>query len=126
MTLTHAGGIVFKVVNGTKLFLLITSSGDSSQWVLPKGHIEEGETPEFAAIREVIEEAGMLAMPLSIVGEQAYRKGFKTIRVRFYLMKFIQEVAPSTENRKQQWLPKEEAVQRLSFEETKKLFAHIS
>jgi len=28
-------------------------------WSLPKGHVEEGETPELAAVREVAEETGI-------------------------------------------------------------------
>ena len=34
-------------------------TGTKILWSLPKGHIEEGETPEQAAIREVAEETGI-------------------------------------------------------------------
>ena len=34
-------------------------TGTKLLWSLPKGHIEEGETPEQAAIREVAEETGI-------------------------------------------------------------------
>ena len=30
------------------------------EWCLPKGHIEQGETPQQAAIREISEETGIL------------------------------------------------------------------
>ena len=39
-------------------------------WSLPKGHIEEGETPEDAAVREVAEETGIIGevvAPLGII-----------------------------------------------------------
>ena len=48
-----AGGLV---VRGASILLISTQSG--RRWQLPKGHIEEGETPEQAAVREVREETG--------------------------------------------------------------------
>ncbi|MBM3669558.1 MAG: NUDIX hydrolase [Actinobacteria bacterium] len=39
-------------------------------WSLPKGHIEEGETPEAAAIREIQEETGIsgsIVAPLGVI-----------------------------------------------------------
>jgi 8-oxo-dGTP pyrophosphatase MutT (NUDIX family) len=37
-------------------------------WSLPKGHIEAGETPEDAAIREVLEETGIHGSILASLG----------------------------------------------------------
>lgn len=37
-------------------------------WSLPKGHIEAGETPEVAAIREVFEETGITGRILANLG----------------------------------------------------------
>lgn len=44
----------------------------SGDWVLPKGHIEEGEDAEEAARREVLEEGGVKAQSLSYLGEIDY------------------------------------------------------
>ena len=58
-----AGGLV--VDHSGKNGLLIgridhkDASGQRILWSLPKGHIEEGETPEQAALREVAEETGI-------------------------------------------------------------------
>lgn len=40
-------------------YLAITSLLDKEKWVFPKGHIEEDETSEEAALREAAEEAGL-------------------------------------------------------------------
>lgn len=53
-----AGGIVFRRNNkGEVEFLLIQDHKD--RWTIPKGHIEEGETAQQAAKREIGEEAGL-------------------------------------------------------------------
>jgi 8-oxo-dGTP pyrophosphatase MutT (NUDIX family) len=54
---TSAGGIVFRLDRGKPRFLLICDS--YRNWGFPKGHIEAGEPPEVAAIREVSEETGL-------------------------------------------------------------------
>jgi 8-oxo-dGTP pyrophosphatase MutT (NUDIX family) len=54
---TSAGGVVFRLDGGRPLFLLIRDSYDN--WGFPKGHLEPGELPESAAMREVREETGL-------------------------------------------------------------------
>lgn len=68
---TSAGGVVFL---GKKVLLLRKINGD---WVLPKGKIEAGETPDQTAIREVFEETGINAEIVNFLGETAYQ--FKNI-----------------------------------------------
>lgn len=53
-----AGGIVFRrSQKGDVEILLIQDSKD--RWTIPKGHIEEGETAQQTAKREIGEEAGL-------------------------------------------------------------------
>lgn len=49
-----AGGVV---VNEEGKVLVVSQRGDS--WSLPKGHLDEGETEEMAARREIKEESGI-------------------------------------------------------------------
>lgn len=51
-----AGGVVFNPEGD--VLILRHASG---HWVFPKGHVEVGETEREAAVREVLEEAGVLA-----------------------------------------------------------------
>src|SRR6185295_9724153 len=54
---TSAGGVVFRLDDSRPLFLLIRDSYQN--WGFPKGHLEGGEAPETAAVREVAEETGL-------------------------------------------------------------------
>jgi diadenosine hexaphosphate hydrolase (ATP-forming) len=52
-----AGGVVFNA-NGEVLLIQYPESRGGG-WSFPKGHIDPGETPEIAAVREVLEEGGI-------------------------------------------------------------------
>lgn len=51
-----AGGIIFE--DGKVLLIQMRNLKGEKVWTFPKGHLEPGETPEAAAIREVAEETG--------------------------------------------------------------------
>ncbi|MFA6296547.1 MAG: NUDIX domain-containing protein [Patescibacteria group bacterium] len=66
-----AGGIVFKKTKaGVKIALILDPF---HKWTFAKGHVEEGERVERAALREVAEETGMYGLKLSEkLGEMDY------------------------------------------------------
>lgn len=54
---------------------LVLRRSDREEWVFPKGHIEEGEQPEDAAIREVLEETGLQIQIVASIGLTRYKFG---------------------------------------------------
>ena len=55
---TSCGAVVCRKENNEIKYLLIRNKR-SAHWGFPKGHIEQGETQEETAVREVLEETGL-------------------------------------------------------------------
>jgi 8-oxo-dGTP pyrophosphatase MutT (NUDIX family) len=67
---TSAGGFVLDRSGPDPQVALIARRDRRGRlvWSLPKGHIEEGETPETAAVREVLEETGITGRIVAPLG----------------------------------------------------------
>ncbi|GAA2632603.1 NUDIX hydrolase [Paractinoplanes durhamensis] len=48
--------------------VLLLRRGDNGQWSLPAGMVDPGEQPSDAALREVLEETGIVAEILAVAG----------------------------------------------------------
>lgn len=112
---SHAGGVVARIVNGEPEYLLVEASKVRGLWVLPKGHIEPGETPEVAAVREVEEEAGVRATIVARAGDSEYVASARPVRTIFYLMRYEGEVS-GAEDRARAWRRYDDALSLLPFE----------
>ncbi len=55
------GAIVYRKFHGN-IELLLIKNQNGGHWSFPKGHVEEGETEEQTAIREIMEETGIEVM----------------------------------------------------------------
>lgn len=123
---TSAGGVVYRMAPGPgggprPLFLLIRDS--YRNWGFPKGHLENGEAPEAAALREVIEETGLPAVELRGAIETIdwyFRFRGRLIHkvCHFYLMETVSaETCPQrTEGITAcRWAPFEDAVRLTSY-----------
>ena len=98
-------------------------------WSLPKGHIEAGESPEEAAIREVKEETGIdssISKSLGVI-DFWFMAGGKRIHktVHHFLFKEVGgHIAPQvSEVDDVKWFPLDEIVERLAYPDEKKLIA---
>lgn len=82
------GGVV--VFRGKILLLYKNYKNKYDGWVLPKGTVEEGETFEETALREVKEESGADARIIKYVGKSQYTftvpEGTVEKNVHWYLM----------------------------------------
>ncbi|MEI6870622.1 MAG: NUDIX hydrolase [Actinomycetota bacterium] len=131
-----AGGLVVDTTG--KLGLLIgrrdlkDASGKRILWSLPKGHIEEGETPEQAALREVQEETGIESIIEKSLGviDFWFMAGGKRIHktVHHYLFRENGGLLAPQESEVDEvaWFPLAEIVERLAYPDEKKLIARTN
>ena len=126
-----AGAVVYRDTKKGREYLLLKHSRKElvprEYWSFPKGHIEEGQSTQQAALREVREEGGIDAEIIVKVGENKYvyslngEKIFKMVTL--FLMKYVSgniknhdwEVSEAI------WVNPEEALKILSFDSDKKL-----
>jgi 8-oxo-dGTP pyrophosphatase MutT (NUDIX family) len=113
---THAGGIVYRSKGSDFQILLVTAKRNPGAWIFPKGHIEDGETPEEAALREVEEEAGVTGELVGPVGRPIeFETSTERVRVQYFLVRMTDEW-PETDGRKKRWVPFDDAEEMLAYD----------
>ena len=96
---------------------------------LPKGHVDPGETPIEAAGREVREETGIVAEPVSQLGETRYwyRREGKTIgkSVTFFLFTYVggDTADHDDEVEEVRWITLEQAARELTHDAEREMVA---
>jgi ADP-ribose pyrophosphatase YjhB (NUDIX family) len=110
---THAGGIVFRSSNDQLEYLLVGPMKEVGGWIFPKGHIEENEEPWKTAIREVLEETGVVGKHLCVVGSDEFKTRKESVRVEYHLLEAKATVDPQ-ENRRKDWFSLSEALASLT------------
>jgi 8-oxo-dGTP pyrophosphatase MutT (NUDIX family) len=118
---THAGGVVFRLRGGTTEYLLVEATNDETQWVLPKGHVEEREQPHETAVREVHEETGVWARIVHDLGATAWSVDGAVVSTRFFLMQAAGRGLREDKDREHVWLPLQETIAKASHLDTREL-----
>jgi 8-oxo-dGTP pyrophosphatase MutT (NUDIX family) len=146
---THAGGVVFRIRRKRVEYLLLEAKDDPTQWVLPKGHVEEGERLRETAVREVHEETGVWATigvrrrrprekseeewildlaqerATADMGDVSYTVDGSVVTVHFFLMQAVGWGIPLDKGRRHEWLPFENALTRANHKESRELI-HVA
>ena len=63
-TAVSAGAIILREIAGELKLALAHHKDSAKEWVLPKGHVDPGESVEQAALREIHEETGLTSVQL--------------------------------------------------------------
>lgn len=95
------------------------------EYLFPKGHLEEGESVEEAALREVAEEVGVEAEIIAGLGDISFDFRGEEILATFYLMRAIRRLPEWEEHLRTDTVvvPAEEVPRLLSFENYRQLWS---
>jgi mutator protein MutT len=121
----QAGAIVVRFDDDEPRLLLVTAKRNPKSWIFPKGHIEDGETAAEAAVREAREEAGVVGRVLRSVGSLEFDLGDLSIDVEYFLVSLEKDKDDGEEGRKRKWCTREEALERIDFDETRALIDKV-
>ena len=142
-----AGAIIYRMENGIPLYLLLhytpSNEGKRGQWGFAKGHVEEGETEEQTAKREIFEETGLKDLKFipgfkrlekyffkksyGLEGEARKKAPWVFKLVVFFLAETTtKEITISDEHIGFIWLPIKEAIKKTTFKNSKKLIKEAS
>ncbi len=77
------------VLRDNKILLIRQAKGTSlaGQWSIPWGVVEQGETPDEAALRETLEEGGVTAVITGLLGQQNFT--WENMTALIYLCRHI-------------------------------------
>ncbi|WBL76960.1 NUDIX hydrolase [Bradyrhizobium xenonodulans] len=111
-----AGGIVLR--RGAPPLVAVVRQRKRNEWVLPKGKLDDGETPKEAAHREVLEETGHNVAIHEFLGTLVYRSGGRSKVVHFWRMEAEGGPVRKLMNdiKAVDWLTLDDALARLSRE----------
>jgi len=129
-----AGGVLVRVVRGRPMLAAIRPQGKpAGLWALPKGNLDEGESPVDTAVREVWEETGVHGRLVEKLGDVKYvytwagERVFKV--VSFYLLLAGRGRIGEIEERMRvevaeaRWLPLDEAPALLAYKGEREMAA---
>ncbi|UPK28827.1 NUDIX hydrolase [Bradyrhizobium sp. 195] len=111
-----AGGIVLR--RGAVPLIAVVRQRKRNEWVLPKGKLDDGETPKEAAHREVLEETGHDVAVHEFLGTLVYQSGGRSKVVHFWRMEANGGPVRKLMNdiKAVDWLTLDDALARLSRE----------
>jgi periplasmic divalent cation tolerance protein len=124
-----AGGVIYRKHGDDFEIALIHVR---NRWGLPKGHVEEGERVEEAALREVREETGLTGKLIRKLGDIRYSYRDKTKqgepiriykRVHFYLLSYVKGDVRDHDHEADdaRWFAIDQAMKQLKFATERKM-----
>lgn len=106
------------------LEILLVTSRSNKRWIIPKGLIEPGLSPQDSALQEAYEEAGIRGQIVGgELGQYQYRKWGGICAVSVYPMKVteILHTWPESSMRTRKWFKLEDCLKNIREEDLRKL-----
>ncbi len=122
------GGLVVRRIRG-RLEVVIVHRPARADWTFPKGKLEDGETLEQCALREVHEETGLICRLGRFLGHTEYRDRKDRQKVVAYWKMTVEKDEGFTLNDEVdelRWLDVADALALLSYERDAELLAALA
>lgn len=124
-----AGGVIFRRNPKSNQLEILLIQDTKDRWTIPKGHIEEGETPKVTAEREIQEETGLKQVRmLGFLGKIHFRYRRQQSLVLMTTDIFLvhaqgdtDAVRPEEWMKGIQWFPANEAIDKIEYQDIEKL-----
>ncbi len=124
-----AGGIIYRAGAGSQGVEILLIQDAKGRWTIPKGHIEEGETPRQTAKREIGEEVGLKNMEVQDwLGKINFRyrrnNSLVLMTTEIFLVKALgntDDIKPEKWMTSLAWLPANDALDKIEYEDIGKL-----
>jgi ADP-ribose pyrophosphatase YjhB (NUDIX family) len=130
---TSAGGVVLDLSSDPPAVALNARHDSRSRqlWSLPKGHVEEGETPEQAALREVFEETGLVGRIVAPLGVIDFWFVVEDKRIHKTVHHYVIEAVggelsdEDVEVEAVEWIPFHQVVRKLAYGDERRLVEKV-
>lgn len=119
----EGGAIATRVAGGRPQVLLVRAKTQQREWVLPKGHLEAGETAAAAAVRELREEAGIEGDVAEFVDALEFTGRRGPLRVQYFLIHARGPRSDGEPDRDPTWFDFDQALKVVPYEDARRLLA---
>ena len=122
-----AGAIILS--NNDKKNIALLYRGKQNDWSFPKGHVDAGENSIQTMIREIKEETGLTVSIIEILPDLEYTSSSGEIvstKMFIVLSGDDSKLKPEFEQDDIQWIPYNEVIEKLSYDNLKDYFFSVS
>jgi 8-oxo-dGTP pyrophosphatase MutT (NUDIX family) len=115
----QAGAITVRKSGAEHEVFIVRAKKNPGDWIFPKGHIEPGESAPDAAVRELLEEGGVIGRAEDLVGVSSLQVGAKEVEVSYFLVRF-KAMGTAAEKRETKWASFAVAASLLTYDDARR------
>jgi 8-oxo-dGTP pyrophosphatase MutT (NUDIX family) len=115
--LPHQAAVLAVRKSGADIEVCLIRRRDARAWGIPKGFIDQGDSPEETALNEAWEEAGIHGQLVGeAIGTYEYAKSGSRLTVAVYVMRVVEELTtwPEIRVRERRWVSMGDAASALT------------